>query len=113
MNTSSPRGRPFRIALGRTVCALALAALIGGVAALPARAENDDNNGWRGRGHQEARHDDRRDNRDAYRWREDEWHNDHPNVYVAPGYYAYAPPPVVYAPPPVPPSLNFVFPLGR
>jgi hypothetical protein len=112
MNTSSSGGKPFRIAIGRTVCALALAALFG-AAALPARAENDDNNGWRGRGHQEARHDDRRDNRDAYRWREREWHDDHPNVYVAPGYYAYAPPPVVYAPPPVPPSLNFIFPLGR
>jgi hypothetical protein len=107
MNTSSSGGKPFRIALGRTVSALALAALIGGVAALPARADNDDH-GWRGRGHQEARHDD-----DRYRWRDREWHYDHPNVYVAPNYYAYAPPPVVYAPPPVPPSLNFVFPLGR
>ena len=29
MNTSSLGGKPFRIAIGRTVCALALAALIG------------------------------------------------------------------------------------
>jgi hypothetical protein len=111
MNTSSSGGKPFRIAVGRTICAVALAALIG-AAALPARADNDDNGG-RGRGHQEARHDDRRYDGDRYRWRENEWHNDHPNVYVAPNYYAYAPPPVVYAPPPVPPSLNFIFPLGR
>jgi hypothetical protein len=70
------------------------------------RADNGDN--WRGRGHQEVRGNDR----DRYRWNEHDWRNDHPSVYVAPG-YAYAPPPVVYAPPPVPPSLNFIFPLGR
>jgi hypothetical protein len=100
-----------RPAIGRAVLALALAAIIGGVAALPARADNDDNRGH-GRGHQQDRHQDRRgDERDRYQWNEHRWRDEHPNVYVAPGYYAYAPPPVVYAPPPVPPSLNFVFPL--
>jgi hypothetical protein len=104
-------GRPSAnrtyVTVGRVACALVLAGLIGGAAASPARADNDDR--WRGRGHQDARHDDR----DRYRWHENEWRHAHPNVYVAPNYYTYAPPPVVYAPPPVPPSLNFIFPLGR
>jgi hypothetical protein len=108
MIMTSQRRRPVRVTVVRAAVAFALAAFIGGAATSPARAGNDDN-GWHGRGPQEARHDDR----DRYRWHEREWHDDHPNVYVAPNYYAYAPPPVVYAPPPVPPSLNFVFPLGR
>jgi hypothetical protein len=108
MTVISPPRRPTRVIVGRIAVALALAGFIGGVSASSARADNDDNGG-RGRGHQEARHDDR----DRYRWHEREWHDNHPNVYVAPNYYAYAPPPVVYAPPPVPPSLSFVFPLGR
>jgi hypothetical protein len=108
MRTISTSRKPFRVAVGRAVAALALAAIICGGAALPARADSDDN-GRRGRGHEQARGNDR----DRYRWNEHEWRNDHPSVFVAPGYYAYAPPPVVYAPPPVPPSLSFIFPLGR
>lgn len=108
MTTVSRPRRSFRGIFGRITIALALAGFIGGIAAASARADNDDN-GRRGHGHPEARHDDR----DRYRWHEREWRDGHPNVYVAPNYYAYAPPPIVYAPPPVPPSLSFVFPLGR
>jgi hypothetical protein len=93
--------------LRRTAVALALAAIIGGVAAHPARADDDHGRGHdRGRGHEEwhgnGHHDDR--------GRERDWRRHHRDVYVAPG-YAYAPPPVVYAPIPVAPSLNFFFPL--
>jgi hypothetical protein len=89
-----------RTQLRRTVVALALAAIVGGVAAQPARADDD-----RGRGREEGRGDNHRD-----RGRDRDWHRRHPDVYVAPG-YAYAPPPVVYAPIPVAPSLNFFFPM--
>ena len=51
-----------------------------------------------------------REDRRELEWRDHDWRERHPNVYVAPGYY-YTPPPVVYSPPPVPPSINFVFPL--
>jgi hypothetical protein len=111
MGTIPATAAPFRIALGRTLIVLALAAIMGGLAALPARADNDDNRGH-GRGHQQDRHQDRRaDDRDRYQWNDRQWRGEHPTVNVAPGYYAYAPPPMVYAPPPVPPSLNFIFPL--
>jgi hypothetical protein len=108
MRTISTNRTQYRN-LGRTVAALALAAIIGSIAAVPARADDDHG---RGRGHDEYRGGDRHGGRDRYQWREREWRHDHPSVYVAPGYYPYAPPPVVYAPPPVPPSLNFVFPLN-
>jgi hypothetical protein len=99
--------KPYGAAAGRAAIALALAAIIGGLTALPARADDDDR-GDRGRGYESRDNDHRRDDRG--RWREREWHRDHPDVYAAPG-YAYAPPPVVYAPMLVPPALNFVFPL--
>jgi len=77
--------------IGGAVLTLALAALIGGLSSVPARADNDD----RGRNEQHAR-------------------NHHPprRVYTreAPA-YVYAPPPVYYAPPPQPPVIDFVIPL--
>jgi hypothetical protein len=88
--------------------AFGLAALIGGTAAAPARADDDD---WHG--HHGWRH---------HEWREHEWRERRPYAYVYPSYpsygYAYAPPPVIYAPPPPPPvyyapppGINFVFPI--
>jgi hypothetical protein len=75
---------------------LGMAAVIGGAAIGPARADDGDwNRGhheWRGRDWQERE------------WREREWRWHHPNAYVYqgyPGYTYYAPPPVYYAPPPV------------
>lgn len=83
------------------VMALALAALMCGARTGSALAEERDHG-------RHGRHE--REDRRELEWREHDWRERHPNVYVAPGYY-YAPPPVVYAPPPVPPSINFVFPL--
>jgi hypothetical protein len=90
--------------------ALALGVVVlTGVAAPPARADDD---GWR-------RHHDWRE----HEWRGHEWRDHYRyRVYPAyPGYSYYAPPPVVYAPPPViyapppayyaPPGINFVIPL--
>jgi hypothetical protein len=99
MKTISTR----RAKLGRVAISLALAAIIGGIAVQPARADDD-----RGRGREEWRGDDHYRGHD--RDRDHDWHRRHRDVYVAPG-YDYAPPPVVYAPIPVAPSLNFFIPL--
>ena len=87
-----------RRTLHTLVLALGMAALMGGIAAAPAHADDH----WR---HDRA-------------WREHEWRRHHPHhvaVYAAP---VYAPPPaVVYAPPPpppvvyAPPGINIVVPL--
>lgn len=78
--------------IGGVVLMGALAALIGGLATTPARADNDD----RGRNeqHERARH-------------------PAPRHYVrqAPA-VVYAPPAVYYAPPPPPPAIDFVIPLN-
>jgi hypothetical protein len=106
-----------RSAVGQTarkmILALGLAAIVGGAAAGPALAHDDEwRGGWRGREGRE--HEWRR-----HEWREHEWREHHgyyrygyaPGYVYAPG-YAYVPPPVVYAPPVyAPPSLSFVFPL--
>ena len=83
--------------------AFAVAALLCGLRTGALLAANEDRDHRRPGPHE-------RQQRRELEWRDNEWRDRHPNVYVAPGYY-YAPPPVVYAPPPVPPSLNFVFPL--
>jgi hypothetical protein len=76
------------------VLTIALAALIGGLSAVPAHADNDD----RGRNVQQEpsqRH--RHPSHASHRYEEPR--------------YVYAPPPVYYAPPPRPPAIDFVFPL--
>ncbi len=99
MTTSPSRWTSRR----KLAMAFAVAALLCGLRTGPVLAADE---GRDRRYH--GRHE--REDRRELEWREHDWRERHPNVYVAPGYY-YAPPPVVYAPPPVPPSINFVFPL--
>jgi hypothetical protein len=107
--------------------ALVLAAVAGGVAMRPARADE----GWyRGyerpqwQEHQWREHQWREHAWREHEWREREWRIHHGYAYGPPAYvyapapayvpapaYAYAPPPVIYAPPAG--SLSFVFPLGH
>ena len=102
------------------VIALATVALLGGIAATPARADDDDD-GWRHRGWRE--HEWREREWREHEWRERrEWCAYHPYecgrpypgyVYVAPPpppviYSAPPPPPVVYAPAP---SLDIIVPI--
>ena len=79
---------------------VALAALIGGLASLPARADDDD----RGRSMQQEHSD-----RARHPVRHSRHHAD--NRYEAPS-YVYAPPPVYYVPPPRQPAIDLVFPLN-
>jgi hypothetical protein len=111
MSTVATRKSNLRHILRNTALALVLATVAGCLAAGPALADNDgwhrghERHGWRGdrgwRGHE---------------WRAHEWHQRrgyYPYVYARPA-YVYAPPPVIYAPPVyAPPSVSFVFPLGR
>jgi hypothetical protein len=86
--------------LGTIVLSVALAALIGGLTSVPARADGDDG---RGRDVQQERNDKAR----------------HPvhhvrqvnNRYEAPS-YVYAPPPVYYVQPPQQPAIDLIFPLN-
>jgi hypothetical protein len=89
-----------------------MAALLGGIAALPAHADDDD---W----HHERRERREREHRE-HEWRERQaWCAYHPGACGYPQGYVYAPPPpVVYAPPPPPPvvyapppGLNIVVPI--
>jgi hypothetical protein len=79
--------------LATPVLAIAIATIIGGASAAPARAQDND------RGRQERRQHDNR-----YHGRQ------YDRSYARPA-YVYAPPPVYYAPPPGPPVIDFVFPL--
>jgi hypothetical protein len=89
------------------VLGLGMTALIAGIAAAPARADDDD---WR---HREWREHERREHE---RHERQVWCAHHPYDCGAPS-YVYAPPPVVYTPPPpppvvyAPPSLNIVVPI--
>lgn len=113
MSTLNTRKSSVLRALRTMALALVLAAVAGGLPTRPALADND---GWHG-GHE--RHEWRGD-RDwrEHAWREHEARDRHgyyyyPYAYARPA-YVYAPPPVVYAPPVyAPPSVSFVFPLGR
>jgi hypothetical protein len=116
MSTVATRKSNLRHILRNTALALVLATVAGCLVAGPALADND----GRHRGHE--RHGWRGD-RDwgGHEWRGREWHAHqwhqrrgyYPYVYARPA-YVYAPPPVVYAPPVyAPPSVSFVFPLGR
>jgi len=97
MQRATTRARGFRPVMGRLVLALVLAGALGGVAAAPARADDD-----RGRGRDE--------HVDRDRERVVREHHRRP-VYREPApAYVYAPPPVVYAPPPS--GINLIFPLN-
>jgi hypothetical protein len=87
--------REYRKA-GGMVLTVALAALIGGLVALPARADNDERgrNDQHDRGYQEQH---------AYQPQRSY------NRYEAPR-YIYAPPPVYYAAPERRPAIDFIFP---
>ena len=84
--------------LGRVVLAVILAAILGGVAAAPLRAEED----WR-RHEARERHERQRHERDYRRAHRGYVHE--PPAVVA------VPPAVVYAPPPPPAIFSLVFPL--
>lgn len=77
------------------VLGIGTSALLGGIAAMPARADDDD---WQ-------RHEWREHERREHEWRERQaWCAYHPYACGYPSGYVYAaPPPVVYAPPPPPP----------
>jgi hypothetical protein len=117
MSILANRPRTTHRLLRSAALALVLAAVAGGVATRPARADD----GWH-RGHE--RHEWREHAWREHAWREREWRIHHSYAYAPPAYlyapapayvpapaYAYAPPPVIYAPPAA--SLNFVFPLGH
>lgn len=96
MSTQATQRRQITRIRRNAAVAVVLATALGGVASLPALAEDE---GWH-RSHE------------RHEWRDRDWRERHAYVYAAPGYF-YAPPSVVYVPPPVTPSVNFVFPLGR
>lgn len=106
---AAKRATRFRRTLRLSALAVALATVIGGGALQPARAD-DEGHHW---GHERHDRDWHEHGWREREWREPAWESRQRYVYAAPGYYVYAPPPVVYAPPPEPPSINFVFPLGR
>jgi hypothetical protein len=92
------------------VLSLGVAALLGGIAAAPARADDDD---WHHERHE------RRERREHAQREREAWCAYHPGACGYPQRYVYAPPPpVVYAPPPPPPvvfappsGLNIVVPI--
>ena len=100
------------------VAACGAVALLGGMGSLPARADDD---GWRGRGHEQREHEWRERERAEHERRE--WCEHHPYQCEHPPAVVYetAPPPVVVtppptvvyqpAPPPPAPSLDIVIPL--
>jgi hypothetical protein len=116
MEHSAARPAAFEQRARTALLALGLAALLGGVAATPAFAEE----GWRGRDGRE--HEWREHERREHAWREHEWREhewrehewrEHYHYGYAPGYayppaFAYQPPPPAYV---APPTLSFVFPL--
>jgi hypothetical protein len=117
MAIATQRG-PGSQRLRRVVLAALVAGFAGGLAAVPARAED---HGWHGRGHHEEhwRHG------HEHEWRHHRFASGYyyvaPRpVYVPPAVYAvppavYAPPPVIYAPPPdyaPTASINLIFPFG-
>src|SRR5579864_1565756 len=99
METATTRtSRDYR-RVGGMVLTVALAALIGGLVVLPARADNDER--WRNdqqyRGYQQPQRNYRAEApRRSY-------------GYESPR-YVYAPPPVYYAEPPRRPVIDFIFP---
>lgn len=96
-------GKEYR-KLGEIVLTIALAAFIGGLSAVSARADEY------GYGHDVQYQGDRGQ---QYQGDRDEHHHRGQSYgyYGDPG-YVYAPPPVYYAYPPQPPVIDFVFPLN-
>jgi hypothetical protein len=89
--------------LGSIELSATLAVLIGGLAAMPARADEDD------RGHnvqQQEGYDHDYGCPPAHRSYQHYYYR-----YEQPS-YVYAPPPVYYAPPPRQPAIDFIFPLN-
>ncbi len=97
MNTVTTQNSKKSRKLGTIVLTAVLAALIGGLASVPARANNDDH----GRNEQQE-----------HKVRHPVHHVRHvDNRYEAPS-YVYAPPPVYYVAPQRQPAVDFVFPLN-
>jgi len=96
MKTSNMRVGKFSSIVGKTMMALVIASMIGGISVTPAFADDH----GRDRGHQERR--------GHYRG-----HRPYGYGYPAPVYApVYAPPPVVYAPAPYQsPGISLVFPI--
>jgi len=82
--------------VGGILLTATLAALIGGMFALPARADDDD----RGRNDQHER---------SYQ-PQPSYRSEAPRRSYEERRYVYAPPPVYYAPPPRRPVIDFIFP---
>lgn len=98
METATTRtGREYRKA-GGIVLTVALATMIGGLFALPARADDDERgrNDQHERSYQPQRSYRVETPRPSYRYEERR--------------YVYAPPPVYYAEPPRRPVIDFIFP---
>jgi len=93
MNTVTTQTSKKHRKLGTLVLSVLLAASIGGLAAAPARADNDD----RGRNVQQERHSRAHHPVTTYRYEQPS--------------YVYAPPPVYYVPPQRP-AIDLVFPLN-
>jgi len=85
-------------ALGSIFVSAALAVLIGGLASVPARADDDRGRNVQQEHKEKARH-------PVHHARRPD------NRYEAPS-YVYAPPPVYYEPPPRQPAVDFIFPLN-
>jgi hypothetical protein len=113
MKTSTNQARNSRPTISKTVMALAVASVMGGMAMTPALAEDNDNRqGHQDQGLHKGQSNGDRDRRDEYR-REPQ------PVYqpvYQPSYYYYSQP--VYAPPPVyyepqaSPGISLFFPLN-
>ena len=101
METATRTGREYR-KVGGLVLTVVLAAMIGGLSALPARADDNDRgrDDQQNRGYQEQRAPQRSYRTEAprrtYRYEEPK--------------YVYAPPPVYYAAPERRPVIDFIFP---
>ena len=91
-----------RALLRRSMLALTGTALLAGIAAAPARADDDD---WRR--HERREHEERERAHQEHQWAV--WCHHHPGAYAYPGYVCPmpAPPAVVYAPAPPPPAVVY------
>jgi hypothetical protein len=111
MKTSTSQARNLRPAISKTVLALAVASVIGGMAMTSAFADyNDNRQGHQDQGLHKGQYKGDRDRRDEYRR---EVQPVYRPVYQQPYRYSepvYAPPPVYYDPRPSP-GISLFFPL--